>query len=109
MDITWVRSQQDIFPVRNNLIQFSQFDSLGCTPRDSYNFKDIGEIAHICGQSRIWGGMHFRAAVPEAEQLCKGIGLAAYEEVRVLRGGDGNKDWSGSEWVLGDPRPQYKK
>lgn len=54
----------DPLTLGSSLIQLSQDESLGCTPNDS-----IDQLAHICGKSRIRGGMHFRAAVAEGKTL----------------------------------------
>ena len=31
-----------------------------------------------CGDSRLWGGMHFTDSVPDSYELCDGIGTLAY-------------------------------
>merc|ERR1712154_556951 len=41
---------------------------------NSLNFTDMAELAQICGESRLWGGMHYEAAIPAGEQACAGLG-----------------------------------
>jgi hypothetical protein len=45
------------------------------------------EFERDCGSSRVWGGVHFQAAVTAGQQLCKPIGDLAFEFVdRHIRG-----------------------
>ncbi len=45
------------------------------------------EFERDCGMSRFWGGVHFRAAITSAQQMCRPIGDGAYEFLqRQLRG-----------------------
>jgi hypothetical protein len=39
------------------------------------------DMVNECGESRIWGGVHFRAAVEEAKNLCGPFGDRAYDFV----------------------------
>lgn len=91
-----------------SLFQLPESAGLGCSAKDKYTFESMDDLAHISEQSRLWGGMHFTKAAPSAEKLCQGIGLAAYEEVKRLRGGDSNRNWSGSEWFQRNSRPECK-
>ena len=45
------------------------------------------EIETICGQSRLWGGMHFSSAVPAGHDLCYPIGIRVYETITKLTTG----------------------
>ena len=45
-------------------------------------------MEHVCGASRLWGGMHFPDAVPAGKRLCSGIGEHAYRRVSFLVAGD---------------------
>jgi len=56
------------------------------------HFKDMQQMADLCGESRLWGGMHFTAAVPAGAELAKGIGTAAVQYITELRAGD---TWEG--------------
>ena len=62
---------------------------------------DLTDLKKQCGESRLWGGMHFTSAVDATDELCAGIGEAALEHMNDLRG---TGDW-GSVWKSGDPRP----
>ena len=44
-------------------------------------------VAQACGQSRLWGGMHFTAAVPQGETLCAPIGPNIVQAVMELSRG----------------------
>lgn len=46
------------------------------------------EAIEICSQSRLWGGMHFTAAVPAGEALVEGFGQATWDYTQMLMGGD---------------------
>jgi len=46
---------------------------------------DLGDLKRQCGESRLWGGMHFAEAVPAGEKICSGIGRAAFEWAWSLR------------------------
>lgn len=37
------------------------------------SFKDTDEMARVCGQSRVWAGLHFQDAVDEGARLCSGL------------------------------------
>lgn len=49
-------------------------------------FQNASQIRDICGESRLWGGMHFTAAVESAYQLCDGVGDIAHADVTKLLG-----------------------
>ncbi len=61
----------------------------GITPaRDlSFTFETWTDFAESCGQSRQWGGVHFRAAVEESASLCRSFGDMAYEAYTELLNG----------------------
>lgn len=52
----------------------------GMTPASAMtlHFNNMTELRDMCGESRLWGGMHFRASVPDSYQLCGNIGAKAY-------------------------------
>eukprot|EP00798_Chlamydomonas_sp_ICE-L_P005034 gene5034-34821_t len=52
----------------------------GTTPAKEIvlEFDNMSQLRDLCGESRIWGGMHFQASVPASYQLCEGIGARAY-------------------------------
>eukprot|EP00761_Pharyngomonas_kirbyi_P010509 gb/GECH01010529.1/.p1 GENE.gb/GECH01010529.1/~~gb/GECH01010529.1/.p1 ORF type:complete len:513 (+),score=43.98 gb/GECH01010529.1/:1-1539(+) len=55
----------------------SSFREPGVTPQQDLTlgpFETLSEIAHVCGESRIWGGVHYRDSVEEAVEPCSQIG-----------------------------------
>ena len=46
------------------------------------------EVQHACGQSRLYGGMHFSKAVPAGEELCTGVASLIVDRVSLLKSGD---------------------
>jgi len=47
-------------------------------------YDDMTHLKDICGESRIWGGMHYPEAIPAGEEICSGLGDLAidwYDEV----------------------------
>ena len=51
-------------------------------------YNSWSEIANQCGESRLDGGMHFRASVPAGEKLCADIGTIVAQKLGQLM--DGN-------------------
>jgi hypothetical protein len=52
-------------------------------------WETFTEFEEDCQSSRLWGGVHFRAALTAGQQLCKPIGDLAFEFVdRHIRGAD---------------------
>ncbi|MYD09778.1 MAG: vanadium-dependent haloperoxidase [Chloroflexi bacterium] len=45
------------------------------------------DFAHYCGQSRVWAGLHFQAAIDASAAMCAPIGDAAYEYFALLMSG----------------------
>ena len=50
----------------------------------TFRFETLKEAALSCGESRLYGGVHFEPAVTEGNKLGEGIGRAAYEHVKDL-------------------------
>ena len=44
----------------------------------SYTYANMQELASKCGESRLWGGMHFSASIPGSYELCDGVGELGY-------------------------------
>ena len=44
-------------------------------------FDTLMDLVDVCGQSRIWGGMHFEASVPDSYTLCDGVGTRGYTDL----------------------------
>lgn len=49
-------------------------------------FNTTTELRDACGNSRLWAGLHFTAAVSNSYELCDGIGPKAYEMMQDLLG-----------------------
>jgi hypothetical protein len=62
----------------------------GVTPATdlTWTAHSVTEMEDVCGASRLWGGMHFPAAVPAGKQLCRGLGEMAYRRASYLVAGD---------------------
>lgn len=52
------------------------------------SYGSWSEIRAACGVSRLNGGMHFTASVPEGERLCSGIGTTVAESFKKLAAGE---------------------
>lgn len=50
-------------------------------------FESWDEVVRVCGDSRLDGGMHFSASVPNGEELCAFAGDKAGTYARVLESG----------------------
>jgi len=53
-----------------------------------FTFANMTDLAWTCGQSRLWGGMHYTAAVPNSIPLIEDYGLETFNYVKELLGGD---------------------
>merc|ERR1712238_133250 len=61
---------------------------LGCK-HGGFAIPHLQHLAEECGESRLWGGMHFTASVPAGVELCGGLGTLGVERVEFLRNGSG--------------------
>mmetsp|Transcript_12974 Transcript_12974/g.31623 ORF Transcript_12974/g.31623 Transcript_12974/m.31623 type:complete len:547 (+) Transcript_12974:209-1849(+) len=61
------------------------FENLG-----PVTFTDMMELADVCGESRLWGGMHFTPSVPDSYTLCDGVGTQGYTGLMKPLLGAGN-------------------
>ena len=61
----------------------------GMTPADDVvvTYDTWSEYEHDCAESRIWAGLHFRAAVEESLDTCSDIGNAAWDYFSTLMDG----------------------
>ena len=62
----------------------------GTTPSsDLYlTMSSLQELSDTCAESRLWGAMHFTAAIVGGPQVCDGIGPAAYQYMADLLDGE---------------------
>jgi hypothetical protein len=44
-------------------------------------FSNMLDLVEVCGESRLWGGMHFTASLPAAYELCDGVGERGYTDL----------------------------
>jgi len=58
----------------------------GVTPSQNLyiTMQNLQQLSDVCGESRLWGGMHFTASVPAGAELCDGLGEAGYRYVETL-------------------------
>jgi hypothetical protein len=63
----------------------SSFVEPGTTPASDIelHFATWTEFAEICGESRLWGGLHFQAAIDVARPVGKRIGRIVYEFLKA--------------------------
>ncbi len=61
----------------------------GVTPANDVviTYDTWTEYEQDCAESRIWGGLHFRAAVEESLNTCSDIGNAAWDYFSTLLDG----------------------
>lgn len=55
-----------------------------------FSFENMTELANVCGESRLWGGMHFSKSIPDSYELCDGVGDRAYADLMIPLLGDGD-------------------
>lgn len=51
------------------------------------SYAKWSEYVKDCGDSRVWGGLHFRSAVDESIEICTDIGSKAYDYFEALLAG----------------------
>ena len=66
----------------------------------------MAELSEICGESRLWGGMHFTASISGATEVCDGIGFEAYDFITNIEAG--NIDAFGDDEEIPDFEDEYK-
>lgn len=67
----------------------------------TYLTDNMDGIREACGQSRLWGGMHYTAAVADGEEICRGLGQISYDYVTRLKNGSQFNGGDGP-WRFGD-------
>lgn len=76
-------------------------DFLGCK-QGGFVIRDMPDLVYQCSESRLWGGMHYRAAVDAGYELCTGLGSLALDLVETIRNGS---DFGGQFHRQKDVRP----
>jgi len=74
---------------------------IGCKEGENFIIPDMETMKNECGESRLWGGMHFRKSVSASFSLCEGLGDLAWDTVNKVRNGSNFT----STYVQGDPLP----
>ena len=70
----------------------------------SFTVADMTDLKNQCGESRLWGGMHFTKAVPAAYELATGLADAAMERITKIR--NNSTTFGGeNEYFKGSARP----
>ena len=77
-----------------------ELPAVGC--KGNFSVASMTELEDICGQSRLWGGMHFTKSVPAGHELCTELGSLALDRINTIMAGS---DFGGNEWFAGDDRP----
>ncbi|KAI0562900.1 PAP2/haloperoxidase-like protein [Gracilaria domingensis] len=67
----------------------------GQVPENDFVVKidRLSDWSKLCGQSRLWAGVHFRPSVEAGENLCRGIGKASQDLVDKLVAGESDAKW----------------
>jgi len=64
-------------------------------------YADMSELSQICGDSRVWAGLHYPPAVTAGVETCSGLGTLGSEwALDLTRGAN-----FGESWYEGTPRP----
>ena len=50
----------------------------------TYVLENMEELRDVCGESRLWGGMHYTASIEAGEQICSGLDDLAFDWVTFL-------------------------
>merc|ERR1711933_454190 len=53
----------------------------------SFEISDMAELASLCGDSRLWGGMQFPKSVQAGRDIVTGIGQLALDYVHTIQAG----------------------
>lgn len=51
------------------------------------SYRSLKEAVRVCGQSRVWAGLHFQPAVEQGHKIGAGVGGKAYDYVESLNKG----------------------
>lgn len=62
--------------------------------------NSLSEFNYLCGQSRLWAGVHFKDAVDAGRSLCKGLGRSAHGVGERLLAGKKDDTWI--KWLSND-------
>mmetsp|Transcript_19021 Transcript_19021/g.39902 ORF Transcript_19021/g.39902 Transcript_19021/m.39902 type:complete len:177 (+) Transcript_19021:1154-1684(+) len=71
----------------------------------SFSIPNLNALTHQCGQSRIWGGMHFNASIPAGYALVDGLGKVGFDRMQLIHRGTNLTN----TWRSDDPRPDPRQ
>ena len=54
----------------------------------TFPYQTMQQLYEDCAQSRLWGGMHFTAAIQASDKLCSNIGQGIYDYLQGLLSGN---------------------
>lgn len=74
---------------------------IGCREDENFTVPDMETLKYECGESRLWGGTHFRESVSASYELCDGLGTLAWAVVDKVRNGSNFT----SSYIEDDPLP----
>merc|ERR1719464_251874 len=66
---------------------------------EELHWETTQDILEACGQSRLWGGLHYPQAIPDGETICAGLGELANQWIEVTQNGE--------DWLHKDFGPYY--
>lgn len=67
----------------------------------SQHVHNMSKLASVCGESCLWGGMHFTKSVKAGNEIVPGLGQLALDFVRSIRAAS---NWTNS-YTHGSSRP----
>lgn len=67
-------------------------------------WENMTVVRDECSESRLWGGMHFREAIPAGQKICSGIGKLGVDYVEKMK--DNSIEYAGELFYRDSPRPK---
>lgn len=90
-----VTNNRDVFPYNFTIEKGSSKFFPGEIPSKdtTISINRLSEWERLCGESRLYAGVHFEPAVKAGSDLCKGVGTASRKFVERLLVGDADLTW----------------
>jgi len=71
-------------------------------PLEGHNdMKNLEELRDVCGESRLWAGLHYPAAIPAGIKICSGLGQLAFDFIKRMKN-NATFASAGGPWYKGD-------
>ncbi len=88
---SWLSSNLGIdnsIPIELNFDKFSSRVEGGVVPAEdiTVTYENMYAVRTACGDSRLMGGMHYTKSVPDAYELCQGVGYIGEDYTAHLWG-----------------------